>query len=111
MDINGLTTQKINWDDFSFSEQKGDSGKSVYKEVLSGPYRTRLAEYSAHYKSAYWCDKGHIIHCINGALTLHFKNKADIELKGGESIILSSNDAHTAETGDKPALLFIIDNA
>lgn len=111
MNIDGLTTKKINWDALAMNELAGETGSTLYKEVISDGLRVRIAEYSAGYKSAEWCDKGHIIHCISGTLILHLKNGSDIKLKEGESILLGSSDPHIATTGDTSARVFIIDKA
>ncbi len=111
MDINSLVTQKIDWETLALNELKGETGSTLYKQLTSGGCRIRLAEYSAGYKSAEWCDRGHIIYCLSGELTLHFKNREAIKLTQGNSILLGSSDPHTATTGNIPAKVFIIDNA
>ena len=110
MNINNLTTGKIDWKSLPEKELKGENGSTKYKEITSGGYRVRLAEYSANYSSAEWCDKGHILHCISGTLTLHLKNGSKIVLNVGDSILLGSTHPHTATTGSTPAVLLIIDN-
>lgn len=111
MDIDNLKTQKINWNNLPEQELIGESGKSVYKEIISGNFHIRLAEYSANYSSDHWCDKGHIIHCISGAFVMLLKNGNDIIINAGESIILGGSNPHKASTGDVPAVMFIIDEA
>jgi quercetin dioxygenase-like cupin family protein len=111
MNIDGLITQKIDWDSLALNELKGETGSTLYKEVISGGYRVRLAEYSAGYKSAKWCSKGHIIHCVSGMLTIHLKNGNEVRLSEGESILLGSADPHTATTGSSSAKIFIIENS
>ena len=110
MNINNLTTQKIDWRNLPEKELKGENRSTKYKEITSGGYRVRLAKYSANYSSAEWCDKGHILHCVSGTFTLHLKNGSNIVLNAGDSILLGSSDPHTATTGNTPAVLFIIDN-
>ncbi len=109
MNFDKFLTQKIDWNSLPQQELRGSSGRSVYREVFTGDYRLRLAEYSADYKSEDWCDKGHIIHCVNGKVTLHFKSKSDILIEAGNTIILGGKDAHMASTENSPATLFIID--
>lgn len=110
MNINSLTTQIIDWDSIPVNELPGTTGKSLYKEIISGGYRIRRAEYLAGYSSAEWCDKGHIIYCIKGTLTLNFKNREADVLTEGNSIILGADDHHTASTGSESAIIFIVDN-
>jgi quercetin dioxygenase-like cupin family protein len=109
MDITSLITEKIDWQSLPQKEFSGERGIFIYRETRSGGFNIRLSEYSADYKSNHWCGTGHIIHCIRGKITLHFKNKDDIELIEGNSVIIGA-DEHMASTGNSPALLFIIDN-
>ena len=110
MNINNLNTQEINWDLIPQTELAGTTGKSLFKEIISGSYRIRRAEYLSGYTSAEWCDKGHIIYCIKGALTLNFKNREAVTLREGNSIILGSDDHHTASAENESAVIFIVDN-
>jgi len=109
MELKGFDTQLINWENLKSAETPGVRGKNTAKETNFGGYRIRLAEYSSNYETAEWCDKGHIIHCIDGELTLHFKSGKTILLTGGNSLVIADGDAHKAETGSLPARLFIID--
>lgn len=110
MNINNLNTQEINWDLIPQTELAGTTGKSLFKEIISGGYRIRRAEYLSGYCSAEWCDKGHIIYCIKGALTLNFKNREAVTLTEGNSIILGSDNHHTASAENESAVIFIVDN-
>ncbi len=109
MDINSLTTQKIDWDSMPQGELNGKTGSSLYKEIITDGLRVMLAEYSAGYESAEWCDKAHIIHCASGVITLHFKSRSDIKLSAGDSILLAPSDSHTATTGNTSAVIFVVD--
>jgi hypothetical protein len=109
MDLNTVISQKIDWDSLPVNELKGERGKTLYREITSGGFRIRMAEYSANYKSAKSCAKGHIIHCISGLIDMHLKNSESIRLTGGDSILLKDGDSHTATTENNPAVLFIID--
>jgi len=109
MKLNGFNTQIINWENFKPAETPGVRRKNTAKETNSGGYYIRIAEYSSNYETAEWCDKGHIIHCIEGELTLHFKSGKTLLLSGGNSIVIADGDTHKAETGKRAARLFIID--
>lgn len=109
MKLENFTTELINWETIKQTETGGETGINTAGEFTAGNTRIRIAEYSANYKSAEWCDKGHIIHCIAGEITLFFSNGNEIMLGEGKSVVIADGDSHIAETGSKPARLFIAD--
>ena len=42
--------------------------------------RIRLVEYSAGYLADHWCQKGHIVHCLEGEFTLVSDHKESLHL-------------------------------
>lgn len=67
MDLNSISTSKIDWNSLPEQELKGKTGRTLYRELVSGNLRLRLAEYSAGYESDHLCDKPHLIHCLNAS--------------------------------------------
>lgn len=109
MELTNINTQLIDWDSLPRVETKGKTGVNTAHEYLSGSYRIRLSVYSANYESDHWCEKGHIIHCIEGRLILRLKDGKEIPLTEGKSLLLGENDSHMAVTGNEAAKIFIID--
>ncbi len=109
MKIECRKTQFINWNDAESIETKGKTGFNTARVLNAGNARIQLVEYSAHYKSAGLCEKGHIVHCIEGEITLHFSGVREIKLIAGNSIVISEGDSHTASTENISAKLFVID--
>jgi len=109
MELTNLNTQLIDWKSITPVDTKGKTGVNTANEFSSGGYRIRLSVYSANYESDHWCEKGHIIHCIEGILTIRQKDGNEIHLTEGKSLLLGENDHHMAVTGDESAKIFIID--
>jgi mannose-6-phosphate isomerase class I len=109
MELTNLNTQLIDWESIPPIETKGKTGVNTAHEFSAGGYKIRLSVYSANYESDHWCEKGHIIHCVEGSLILKIKDREDIYLSAGRSLLLAENDQHMAVTGDDPAKIFIID--
>jgi len=80
MNLIKLDTQLIDWASLPPIETKGKTGINTAREFSGGDYKIRLSVYSANYESGHWCEKGHTIQCIDGKLTLKFKNKPVINL-------------------------------
>jgi mannose-6-phosphate isomerase class I len=109
MDLKTITTQFVDWDAVEGIVSNGESGTTLSKEIHVNSSRIRLSEYSANYKSAKWCEKGHIVHCVEGKIVIHLKNGDEYTLCPGNSLILSEDDHHIATTGVSPAKIFVVD--
>lgn len=102
--------QTTNWDQLVATETKGETGFSRIKTTWLQDIQIRMVEYSANYKADHWCSKGHIVYCISGSYTLHFKDGSTYALASGSSY-------QTVENEDNPHLsisqdgcqLFIVD--
>ena len=81
----------ISWSSLPAQEQSGESGKSLSQVIEFPGLRIRKVEYSAGYLADHWCEKGHIVHCLEGAFIT--------ELKGGEKILLSAGDSYVVSDG------------
>jgi hypothetical protein len=109
MELTNLNTQLIDWDSITPIETKGKTGINTAQEFSGGGYKIRLSVYSAKYESDHWCEKGHIIHCIDGSMIMKIRDNEDVYLTAGKSLLLGEGDQHMAVTGDDPAKIFIID--
>ena len=77
---NNIPFQTIDWATIPKEEYKGESGKAVWQTVQFDGLRVRIVEYSPGYLADHWCQKGHIVHCLEGEFVC--------ELQGGEKFIL-----------------------
>lgn len=109
MELKNINTSSIDWENINPAETKGETGINISKEFNFDSIRIRLSEYSTNYKSAEWCDKGHIIHCIEGEMTILLKSGSNIKLAAGNSVVLAEYDPHIAVTGNNSAKIFILD--
>ena len=73
--------QITDWENIPVTEYKGVTGVAYWRTLQLGGLRIRLVEYSENYKADHWCEKGHIIYCIDGAM--------DTELSDGRIMKLS----------------------
>lgn len=58
--------QNINWSNIPKTEHKGETGTAFWQTVQLPGLRIRMVEYSAGYLADHWCQKGHIVHCLEG---------------------------------------------
>ena len=66
--------QTINWSNIEKSEHKGESGFSFWQTMQFAGLRVRKVEYSSGYLADHWCQKGHIVHCLEGEFIRELEN-------------------------------------
>ena len=68
-----------------------------------------MVEYSPGYVSDHWCEKGHIILCVDGELQTDLKDGRSFTLKPGMSYqVADGGEPHRSHTATG-ARLFIVD--
>ena len=95
--------QNINWDSIPKTEHKGEKGTSFWQTVEYPGLRIRIVEYSKEYTADHWCQKGHIVHCLEGSLVTQMENakernkEADKECE--KVITLSKGNTYVVSDG------------
>ena len=70
--------------------------------------RIRIVEYSAGYLADHWCQKGHIVYCIEGEVINEQENGDQFILKQGMSYIVSDDmSSHRSRSENKVKLLIV----
>jgi hypothetical protein len=89
--MSNIAFETIDWTDIAVVEYKGTTGAAFWKTKLYDGLRVRLVEYSADYFADHWCEKGHIVQCLEGEFIS--------ELKSGESFILTKGMTYIVSDG------------
>lgn len=98
------------WQSIPITEHKGETGIALWRTLQFNGLRVRQIEYSANYKADHWCDKGHIIYCIEGEMTTHLKDGSSYILKKGMSYQTSDDKANPhMSISEKGCKLFVVD--
>ena len=67
-----------------------------------------MVEYSKGYIADHWCEKGHIVHCLEGEFTSELKNKTNIVINKGMTYVVSDDlNSHRSVTKEGVKLLII----
>jgi hypothetical protein len=101
----GLT----NWETVEEETHGGTTGIAKWKVLKFGDIRVRMVEYSENYLADHWCDKGHLIYCIEGEMTTELKNGKKFILKKGMSYQVGDNSDSHRSYSQNGAKLFIVD--
>jgi len=109
MNIKHIPFDTTDWASVKSERHPGASGYADWKVRQCGDIRVRVVEYSPGYRADHWCAKGHILYCLEGALTTELKDGRVVELRKGMSYqVEDDNVPHSSHTTNG-ALLFIVD--
>ena len=109
MQMTDIPFSTTKWSSITPSEHPGETGVAFWRTKQCGAIRVRMVEYSAGYKADHWCQKGHILLCLEGELYTELENGEVHLLTAGMSYEVADNTmAHRSYT-PCGAKLFIVD--
>jgi mannose-6-phosphate isomerase class I len=98
-----------NWEEVPTERHEGATGYAIWKTKQFGAIRVRMVEYSKNYLADHWCNKGHIIFCVDGEMITELKDGRKFSLKKGMSYQVGDNaDSHRTQSANG-VKLFIVD--
>ncbi len=109
MKMSGIPFGTTDWSAVERTEHQGETGTAYWRTRQFGHLRVRMVEYSPGYRADHWCEKGHILLCLEGEL--------HTELKDGRTFVLKPGISYQVADGAEPhrsytavgATLFIVD--
>lgn len=103
--------QTLDWNNVEKTEHKGETGTSFWQTLLIDGLRIRIVEYTPGYLADHWCQKGHIVHCLEGSFITELKDGKQTTLSKGMSYIVSDDlSSHRSISTDGVKLLIIDGN-
>ena len=100
--------QTIDWSAIKKTEHIGETGTSFWQTMQFPGLRIRLVEYSEGYLADHWCQKGHIVHCLEGEFDSELISGERISLKKGETYVVSDElSSHRSMTQSGVKLLIV----
>jgi len=109
MHIPAIPFQTVDWAAVEATEHKGEQGVALWRTRQFGDLRVRMVEYSPGYRADHWCEKGHVLLCLEGELFTELKDGRVEVLRPGVSYqVGDGTQAHRSYTPGG-ARLFIVD--
>lgn len=109
MNANNIPFQITDWSTIPVAEHLGETGSAFWQTLQLGEIRIRMVEYSKNYKADHWCQKGHIIYCIEGEMTTELSDGQEYTMTKGMTYQVS-DDLSSHRTYSKGGVkLLIID--
>lgn len=109
--MSNIPFQTIDWTLIEKSEHKGESGVAFWQTKQYDGLRIRIVEYAPGYLADHWCQKGHIVHCLEGEFISELSTGEQIKLARGETYIVSDDlSSHRSFTENGAKLLLVDGN-
>ena len=108
MSNSNIPFQTIDWTEIPNTEHAGESGTAFWQTIQLSGLRLRIVEYSKGYKADHWCEKGHIVHCLEGEFVSELQNGEEFILTKGMTYVVSDDlSSHRSITKDGVKLMII----
>jgi hypothetical protein len=107
--MNLIPFTSIDWSNITKEQHDGETGIALWQVVQYPGLRVRIVEYTPNYKADHWCQKGHIVHCLEGEFINEQENGEIIIMKKGMTYVVSDDLSSHKSVSEKGARLLIID--
>jgi len=109
MNISDIPFGVTDWNKLEATEHAGETGMAYWRTCQFGALRVRMVEYTAGYLADHWCNKGHILLCLEGELHTELDDGRHLVMTPGMSYqVADGAEAHRSSTATG-ARLFIVD--
>jgi hypothetical protein len=72
MRISDVPFQTTDWAAVEPTAHSGETGVAHWRTQQFGEIRVRIVDYSPGYLADHWCEKGHVLLCLEGELHTEF---------------------------------------
>jgi hypothetical protein len=108
MSDKNIPFQTVDWTEIPKTEHEGETGIAYWQTIQFPGLRIRIVEYSKGYLADHWCEKGHIVHCLEGNFVSELKDGTKKVLTEGMSYVVSDElSSHRSVTENGVKLLII----
>ena len=109
MEIRGVPFQMIEWARIDPTVHPGDPGTATWRTVNTGNVRVRLVEYSPGYVADHWCERGHVVHVLEGELVSELRDGRTFTLGAGQTYVVADADGAHRSRAPGGARIFVVD--
>jgi len=109
MRITDIPFEAIDWANVPVVDHAGTTGVARWRTRQLGALRVRMVDYSPGYAADHWCEKGHILLCLDGELHTELADGRRFVLTAGMSYHVADAVAPHRSSAPSGARLFIVD--
>jgi hypothetical protein len=99
----------LDWSAIQKTHTAGEQGTALSQIIQYPGLRIRMVEYAAGYLADHWCQKGHIVHCLEGVVVNEQENGDRLILEKGMSYVVTDGMSSHRSRTDQYVRLLIID--
>jgi hypothetical protein len=107
--MSNINFQTIDWSKIEKTLHPGETGESFWQTLQFPGLRIRIVEYSAGYLADHWCQKGHIVHCLEGEFVSEMETGEEFTLVKGMTYVVSDNLSSHRSVSKGGVKLLIVD--
>src|SRR5271157_2896407 len=108
MRIEGVPFGTTDWSTVPATEHVGTTGVALWRTLEIGNVRVRMVEYSPGYLADHWCERGHVVHVLEGELVTELRDGRSFVSKPGQTYVVADGDgAHRSRTPVGAHLLIV----
>jgi hypothetical protein len=109
MKLEGIPFQAIEWSRVAATTHRGETGVATWRTVEIGNVRVRLVEYSAGYLADHWCERGHVVHVLDGEFVTELRDGRTFVSGVGQAYVVADGDGAHRSRSEHGARLLIVD--
>ena len=109
MRLTGIPFEVTDWSAIEPTAHPGETGVAHWRTREVGGIRVRMVEYSPGYRADHWCEKGHVLLCLEGELRTELADGRTVVLRPGTSYQVADGETAHRSTTASGAKLFIVD--
>ncbi|HIO93270.1 MAG TPA: hypothetical protein EYG68_10585 [Leucothrix mucor] len=109
MKLSNIPFGTTDWSTIEPTKHQGEQGVALWRTQQFDDIRVRMVEYSAGYLADHWCEKGHILFCLEGELHTELEDGRKFVLKAGMSYQVADNAEPHRSSTTTGATLFVVD--
>jgi len=107
--MSAIPFSTIDWSTIERVKYDGETGTAFWQTTQFAGLRIRLVEYSPGYLADHWCQKGHIVHCLEGNFMSELADGTTFFLTQGMTYVVSDNLSSHRSISENGVKLLIID--
>lgn len=97
------------WSTLTNAPHAGLQGQALWRTRTFDDIRVRMVEYTPGYVADHWCEKGHVLLCLEGELVTELADGRTFVLTPGMSYQVADQAEAHRSTSPQGAKLFIVD--
>jgi hypothetical protein len=109
MQMSDIPFETTDWSAIEPTRHPGERGHALWRTRQLGPIRVRMLEYSPDYLADHWCEKGHVLLCLEGELHTELRDGRVFVLRPGMSYQVADGAEAHRSSSPGGARLFVVD--